>query len=405
MNSWKYLQRMTIVLSLLMPSLGISQSILSEGVFPLKGTSEAQDYASLAEIASQTEILGLGESFHTSEGFHHQRDRIIRFLVAKKGFRTILLETPWAEALTATEYVKSCKGRSDHAVNSLLKIWRSKSIASTLEWLCRYNQTHPMNPVVFAGVDNQNPWADAKIISAYIHKHYKDDFLLEGVNKCVGATSFSLENFKNSQEWDLYINRRRPLPEKDHLQCLSALASLKRVNKNPLVSIALTSLGSWQRRWFFLNRDEQKFINDRDAGMFEIFQELRRIEKADKTILIGHNYHIAMSSNPLPNLTPMGVLLKNEYDARYEAIGLIGYEVKINWPETQFKDQLPPLAANSAESFIHGLGLGNVLIDTQKVFPQSSALIIYNNGRPQSAVLKDQFRALLYLERSDGFSP
>jgi len=407
MSFWNSLQVSATVLTLLcFVEMVQAKSLDSDGIFPLSNVSDEHDFAPLATLTSQAKIVALGESFHTSEGFHIQRERIIRFLVEKKGVRTVFLESPWAEALVASKYVESCRGTSTEAVNSLLDVWRSKSFAQTLEWLCRYNKAHPNDRVMFAGVDNQNPWADAKIIRAFIYnKKFRSIALTNDLDKCVGAKSTSLESFKASPEWDLYVRDNQQVPQEIHDECLRSLEALQKMNLSTKAAIAVMSLQSWQKRWYFLNRDEQRFINDRDVGMYEIFNKLYMTRKKGRTILIGHNYHIAMSSNPNPQLSPMGTLLKKEYGPLYEAVGLIGYRVKINWPETQFKDQLPPLDVNSAEFLLHERYLGSVLVDTQTVFPQSTPLFIYNNGRAQPAIIKDQFRALVYLENSESRPP
>ena len=374
---------------------------LKMGFYPLSGASAAIDFAPLTKIMPKVRIIALGESFHTSEGFHQERDRAIKFLVTKWHVRTILLETPWAEALIASQYVQSCKGNPQEAVDSFLDIWRSKTFAGTLKWLCNYNLAHPNDKVSFNGIDIQDPWADAKILRAYISKlSASPTNIWEGITKCVGASSSLLEDFKQSNEWNQYVKNNKLVPESDNSQCLGALASLKNITNGQRVIIAATSLSAWQQRWFLIGRDNTKALNARDEGMSEMFQSLYSRSHSKRTILIGHNYHIAMASVPGTNLIPLGNLLKEKYGSAYEAVGLIGYDVRSNWSGTQFQDQTPPLIEDSVESYIHNLHLGNILLDAQLIFPGVTLTNIYNNGVPQPTLVKDQFRALLFLDYS-----
>lgn len=100
-----------------MPSTSRSEDIREYAV-PLETTAPAVPFdcseLDLAPLA-QSAVVGLGEATHGTREFFHLKDRVIRALVERGGFRTIAIEAPVAATMTADGYVFDGRGTAEGA--------------------------------------------------------------------------------------------------------------------------------------------------------------------------------------------------------------------------------------------------------------------------------------------------
>ena len=83
---------------------------------PFLGSSD--DLAPLRRMVGKATVVGLGEGWHTSGGFYKMKHRIFRDLVENMGFRAFGIESHWVSGEKANQYVQTCEGSPEEALDS-----------------------------------------------------------------------------------------------------------------------------------------------------------------------------------------------------------------------------------------------------------------------------------------------
>lgn len=65
--------------------------------------NESNNLDPLLDYLGEVEFVGLGEAIHGTAEFFEMKDKIFRGLVEKKGFKAIIFELPWGNALKVNE--------------------------------------------------------------------------------------------------------------------------------------------------------------------------------------------------------------------------------------------------------------------------------------------------------------
>ena len=310
------------------------------GLYRLHGTDPAlpyDDLKPLRRIIGHARIVGLGESVHTNGSFYEMKHRLFRFLVEEMRFRAFGFESPWVDAELAREYVESCQGSSTAAVSSLFRVWRSTETLALLEWMCRWNQEHPRDPVHFYGFDIQNSGdQNTGPLLVFLARlgYGEGDPLVEGIQACDGA--------------ELTYFPDQPYPEELYQQCqsaLSATAELFEESRREIIRatsrddvawarIHLVSAQSWQELIFFLASDFHRAYAARDQGMAFVAAAIRDIRfPRARVALWAHNGHINKNGPDASNgLTTMGTFLDEAFGRFYVSLALAAYETYLEWP-------------------------------------------------------------------------
>lgn len=397
---------------------------LPTGVHELAGIDESLPYTDLEpfhNIVGNTRFVALGESYHTSAGFYQAKGRLIRFMVEQMGFRAVMLETPWLEALPATEYVRSCTGTPESALASLNPVWRDINVREMLRWLCDYNRTHPTDPVTFFGFDIQEPWRTVPALRQFVQQAAPGEVArTEPLLRCLGATHANMKEFFLSQQYLDVVEGRRDAAA--HAQCVGGIvdveswiaanqAALQAASSAAAVEearIALISTRAWE---------DQLYVPDpggyqaRDQGMAQTLLRLHALHTAGKkTVVWAWNWHIARRYEevrgwnddpaavvPRQGARAMGGFLHDALGADYLPIALIGSRVQIR------NGTSPAVTENplAVERRLHQLGREYLLVDLRQppgaslLPPGQTYLLSHEWGDPYR-----QFGALLFLEYS-----
>jgi erythromycin esterase len=396
---------------------------LPPGILAVKGLGEdlpPADLAPLKAMLAGRSVVALGESVHTSGGYSQAKLRLFRYLVEEMGFRVFAMENPWTAAEATARYVATCQGTAHDAAHALFGVWANTAVESLLAWMCGYNQRHPEDPILFTGFDMQQPWDDGPALRAFLDKATPADAprLSGGLKTCDGADAGSEEKYYGGPG----LNRSFPQEELD--ACLKGLDDIEAhlaANEAAVVAatstealawgrIALVGLRSWQKERFYLSSDALASYQARDDGMAYIFSAMRALRfPKEKVAIWAHNEHIMTRRQDVRSAPPvgwkaMGSLLRERIGDDYQAVGLIGYDVEINWPGVGCGPLRHP-SELSVEGRLHALGEPYLLVDL--AFPGAAEPFLepklsYGLGTVTGArmVPAEQFRALLYLDHS-----
>lgn len=328
---------------------------LRDGVSVLAGPDddfELGDLEPLAAIVGDAELVGIGESVHTTGGQIRMRARMIRWLVTHAGVREIVIESPRTAIETRTEpYVQSCEGDPEEAATGLHSIWWDRSTPALLGWLCTWNAEHPAERVHVRGVDIRQPWDDAPALRDFYASHAPARApLAEAMSRCLGAGYASELAFFSDPTVLRYYGEGGALatPEADHLACLEAadaviadlaahrselvLASSER--EVELARLAAVSMRAFDETIFHLSRGE--LVNGpRDAAMADVLLTLRRLDPpSGRGVLFAHDGHVMRDSSAVRtaqwrDVENLATLVDRELD--YVAIGQISRLAQTDW--------------------------------------------------------------------------
>jgi erythromycin esterase len=308
------------------------------GLYRLHGSDPelpVDDLEALRLVVGNAQLVGLGESIHTNGGYYQMKHRLFRYLVGE-GFRAFGFESPWVPAELAREYVDTCAGSSDDAVDSLIfRVWNCSEVRDLLEWMCDWNQLHPEDPVHFYGFDVQN-YGDgntAPLVEFLEELGYEEvDSIVEGILLCDGAEVTYPE---------------RGYPKACYERCQEALAAagelfdeeeariVRATSREDLAwaRVHLVSAQTLQESIFYYHTDPARAYSARDRGMAAVAAAIREIRFPHARVALwAHNAHV-MKNAPESSyaLENMGTFLDEEFGQQYAAIALTAYEFYLEW--------------------------------------------------------------------------
>jgi erythromycin esterase len=386
------------------------------GVHPFLGTDVSLppgDLAPLFSLLAGASYVGIGESIHTSGGYYAVKRRLIQELV-QQGVRVLAMETPRTPATRVERYLATtCEGSAKDALReTIFGVFADDNTAALFEWLCRFNQQHPSDPVHFYGFDAQQPQDDLGQLTSFLRSGSAAvaDSLLAGLASC---------RHDLYGDFDPLTGRAKPYPAEEYDRCLAGLDALDRhiadhhrelvaatsAEAVALAEIASVSFRSWQPGLRFFDSDPPLSYEARDIAMHRIFARLRDLYFPGQRVAIwAHNYHLLANhqeviGDDMAGVATFGGELRKEVGDDYQAIGLIGYRVEINWPGVgEGPIDLPsPL---SVEAKLDQLDRPFLIVDPQS--PWLGADRVYPLGGPGAGkmVPAQQFRALVFLAHS-----
>ncbi len=360
---------------------------IDKGVFPVSSietNSPDEDFEPLHDIIGNAEIVGLGESVHTSGGFYQAKFRLFKWLVEHKGFRAFGFESPWHTAKIVENYVATCEGDPLQVMgDGLFGVWYDQATYDLIVWMCQWNTENPDDKVVFYGWDAQNPWADSTVIQSTLSSyHDAPDVMFSSIEMCIGALAESAEDYYYN-----HMPTEQP-PQQEHELCLEGLNSIEQwFNQHSSdmadqeyfdTIVALTSFRGWQGQIY-----EPSYIDSFDsreeanAKIIDFYRELKY--PGLKTALWAHNAHIwkrapeiygwkedpdAVQWNTGANAT--GSILANIHGDNYRTIGLFGYDVDINWGNHPDRD-IPTNEMSMPKMIYDITGFPYAIIDFNKI--------------------------------------
>lgn len=151
---------------------------------------------SLGISIGSSRIVGLGESIHTSSGFYAYKSRIIQFLIEKKKFRHLGLETSADANNKIRSYVLSKFDDPYQILKELSPIFNDQNVLELLKWIRKWNFNNPNDVVEVFGFDNEaNDWASREsymeeYIKEYLTKHFNGKLIIWSHNGHLSKSVF-----------------------------------------------------------------------------------------------------------------------------------------------------------------------------------------------------------------------
>lgn len=141
--------------------------------YPLVSTRPDADSERLQPFQSTIDdaaIVGLGEATHGTREFFELKHRLVRHLVAERGFRTVAIETDFVNTLGLDTFVRRGNGTARDALDDvILWVWKVEAMLSLVEWLRTFNEGRPPGDRVrLHGVSLSSPGNPARRLRDYL---------------------------------------------------------------------------------------------------------------------------------------------------------------------------------------------------------------------------------------------
>ncbi len=371
--------------------------------------TDDSDLDALDAIIGDATAVGLGESIHTSGGFHDMKARIVRHLVEKKGFRLIAWEWQRVSGEVVEQYLTDCPSDAVHAAQQL-SVWSSTSVQHMLEWACTFNQAHPTDRVHFTGFDTQQPDTDLDKLKSYLEATAPADApgLIANLTQCDRATD---PDGKFVGQYAPCVAALDAIGQyfDAHAAALEAASSH---DKLEMARIAQIGAKAWQVEIYNYSGDYKASYQARDDAMAEVFRRVQALRYPGvKTIVWAHNYHLRkagakVSGEGAVGAPTMGTRIAERLGAAYAPIGITGYDVSIDWPNVGCGELPTPDGNDSMESALDALSSGDLLVDLAAgPTPPFLAGQEYGEGWYERMVPAEQYRALIFLDKSPAMQP
>ncbi|WP_039802901.1 erythromycin esterase family protein [Nocardia araoensis] len=132
--------------------------------------------ALIARLAAAT-VVGLGESTRFSRQTFGVRERLLRGLVERHGFRALAIQDSARSGERWDRFVTAGASDPETVLAGAWRPWRTEESAATLRWIRAYNVAHPNDPVRIFGVEppRAEP-SDYDAVLAYVRDAAPDRF-------------------------------------------------------------------------------------------------------------------------------------------------------------------------------------------------------------------------------------
>ncbi|MEU0104004.1 erythromycin esterase family protein [Streptomyces sp. NPDC006251] len=310
--------------------------VLERVASPLRTAEPGGDVGHLrpvGEAVGDAVVVGMGEATHGSHEFLTMKDRVFRYLVEQRGFRTFALETAWSTGVRLDDYVVHGKGDPERIMREDFQYtYALNPTAENLrlvEWMREHNRRHPHDPVRFMGDD----WG------------YTGPELYERVTEYVARVRPEL-----SARFDaLYRGLRPTVPSGEYQKAYFTRPLAERQGMAARTGRALELLetleprGEAGRREFAEVLRHATVIDQTAAGYAFDFDDPRQVAEAmrwrddvmadnivwwhrhtgHRILLAGHNNHIGYEPED-PRVLPrtQGAFLRDRLGDGYVSVGL-----------------------------------------------------------------------------------
>ncbi len=272
--------------------------------------------ASIVDIISTKNIVGLGEATHGTHEFFTIKGELIKSLVLTAKFKTIAFETDFS-AFQVNEYLIGNSSDLAQVMTNFYLIYHTEEFVSLLRWLRDYNMSvSKENQVLIFGYDSQHVGNLPKMLIKYLEK--VDPVYSTECEPWLAELQLELQpkfRDKYTQKLDLLAQRaaERKSIYLEHCSAQEYKFAVQMISRMKSAVIQST----------MRNRHGTKSQTLRDAEMLENLKWIRKFTGDGKVIIWGHNGHIQTNKFILKNEDHfrMGEGLKEHFGTDYYAVG------------------------------------------------------------------------------------
>jgi erythromycin esterase len=284
-----------------------------------------RDLDRVDRIIEGASIVGLGESTHGTREFFQAKDRILRHLVQRHGFRLFAIEANQLAAERINRYVQGGEGSARLVARAMFAVWNTEEVATLIDWIRAYNHVHPDDPVRFAGYDMQDHHLPIDSLQAFLRRVEPSLVsLVENLTREYRAQpSYATYHVADSMRLRWAV------------QADSVLALVSRRRSAWLAAGQPASEVEWAHQAANLFQQAARFnveLNspDRDSLMaVNVDWLMQTVAPGVKTVVWAHDVHISHGGDPVRSFNAgaqMGAHLKRAHGDRYRALSLLTHE-------------------------------------------------------------------------------
>ena len=267
----------------------------------------------IGKYVQHATIVGVGEASHGSHENFVIKNKLVKYLISKQGYRIFTMESDFADRNIINNYILNKGGSMKECISSFWSWpWATEEMAELIEWMKNFNLTQPENDKIqFYGFDMQMVKDPVRMAKKFL----KDK---NELNK-------SRENLLDSVL--TYDSKKKT--EKELISGIEQLIAELQTDKKELLKT--TSVKDFNfnihiietiRQWIKVNSlDMLPGYFLRDQMMFENVEWIKMNHPNQKLILWAHDGHLTKEEYKTAGYKPLGYLVKQKYKGKYYVIG------------------------------------------------------------------------------------
>lgn len=401
----------------------------------------ARDYDRLVERAGAAQVVLIGGASHGSQEFHAVRVELTRQLIEDKGFRLVVLDADWPDALRVHRYTKgdSLEADATGALHDFQRfpawLWRNTAMVEFVAWLRNWNRGHPQSKAGLFGMDLYSMRSSLALVLGYLDTvdayaanrareryacfdGFGEDPRRIGHAPAIGRGE-SCEAEAVAQMLELrrhygrLVDAHHPRSEDEYFYAEQNTRLVKNAE-------------AYYRSLF---RGREQSWNLREAHMTETLVALlgHFDQGRDKAVVWAHNSNLGdarATDMARRGEWNVGQLSRELFGDRVYSIGFSTYSGTVtaarDWGGPAERRQLRPALPESCEALLHATGLPSFWLDLREDNPATRVLqlkrpqravgVIYRpeterESHYQSVHLTGQFDAMIHLDATTALEP
>lgn len=398
---------------------------------PLSGLDlelPSDDLASLADIVGSARFVGIGESWHHAHEILMVKFRLLRFLVERAGFNTIVFEggLPGSEAIDS--YVSGGAGDVSNLLRTFGQpMWLNPETVEFLEWLRARNATVTMpGKVRIFGMDVGYPAAAVFGTLSYLDRVdpafvVPDRELVVALARRLQAVRFgSLTKSAMYGSSDVYDALDTPSKDRFRAAFTEIVARLVQRRAMCIASSSHEEYdGMLRYATLVLQAHDVIDVRSSDLGLandrrdFAFAENVdwiaRRVGRDARLVVLAHNMHVARdpfkSDARGPAIASTGAHLARWYGRDYVAIGTSVGRGRIRGGDAGLVTL--PEGDATVDAALEEVGLEHFLLDVPEdlAFAREPQRMRSHLAPLPEYVLGHAFDALVYLDRIERALP
>ncbi|MEO7966848.1 MAG: erythromycin esterase family protein, partial [Gemmatimonadaceae bacterium] len=148
-----------------------ARTVTLTGVEPPSSESvPAEDLAAVDKIIGSARVIALGEDTHGTSEFFQLKDRVLRYLVERRGLRIFAIEANQLAVEGINRYVHGAAGNARTVMRAMFQVWNTTEMEALVEWMRARNAQYPSDQVSFVGYDMQDPSLPIDSVQAFLDR-------------------------------------------------------------------------------------------------------------------------------------------------------------------------------------------------------------------------------------------